>query len=529
MSTIEFYTVASLERVYKDVRPQNILRSYSCLLNETIYFQMVLFSKENCTVRLHCQADLPIALYKQKYVKGSVAPNRADEYYETNRSFYPDPLCPFDGTLELSAGEYCSVWAKVNCVKAGKQEIICIAKTETETLEERINVLVSSTPLEKNDAILINWLHYDCICHKHGIAPFSAEFYDTLKEYIKLYTETGFNTLYVPLFTPPLDTAIGSERLTIQTVAVKKHKGKYIFEFSRLKEFIDFAKAQGIKYFEFSHLFTQWGAKACPKIIADVNGTKKRIFFWNDKSYGKKYRRFLSAFLRAFSGFIKSNNLEKQCFLHISDEPWWRYESNYFRLSKFMRKHTEKLTIMDAVSTNKFYAKKAQDLPIYSNLKENLMNEKQAFLFYYACDSKFNNLTNRFFYMPLQRTRMLGYQMSLKGALGFLHWGFNFYNAQYSTREIDPWEETDAGGNFPSGDSFIVYPKDNTVYPSIRLFTMQEAFSDYFALEMLKKRYGKEFVRTFLMEQGIEGLSIYPKSVEKHLEIRQKINEYLTD
>ena len=157
------------------------------------------------------------------------------------------------------------------------------------------------------------------------------------------------------------------------------------------------------------------------------------------------------------------------------------------------------------------------------------MKSETPFLFYYACDSKFSNLTNRFFYMPLLRTRVLGVQMALKGARGFLHWGFNFYNAQYSVREIDPWLETDAGGRFHSGDSFIVYPKDGEVVPSIRLFIMQEAFSDYFALEELKRKRGEKFVTEFLEKNGVQGLSTYPQDVEKYLEIRTKINEYLCE
>lgn len=47
------------------------------------------------------------------------------------------------------------------------------------------------------------------------------------------------NTLYTPLFTPPLDTAVGKERKTVQLVEVSLDKeGNYTFDFARLQRFI---------------------------------------------------------------------------------------------------------------------------------------------------------------------------------------------------------------------------------------------------------------------------------------------------
>ena len=66
---------------------------------------------------------------------------------------------------------------------------------------------------------------------------------------------------------------------------------------------------------------------------------------------------------------------------------------------------------------------------------------------YYCIDIDDNYLSNRYFHMPLQRTEIIGMQIYENEAQGFLHWGFNFYNTQYSTRPLNPYEETTAGGN----------------------------------------------------------------------------------
>ena len=61
---------------------------------------------------------------------------------------------------------------------------------------------------------------------------------------------------------------------------------------------------------------------------------------------------------------------------------------------------------------------------------------------------------------------------------GFLHWGYNFYHSQFSTRSIDPYLCTDADGAFPSGDPFLVYPgRDGIPEESQRMMLIDEAMS----------------------------------------------------
>ena len=87
--------------------------------------------------------------------------------------------------------------------------------------------------------------------------------------------------------------------------------------------------------------------------------------------------------------------------------------------------------------------------------------------------------------MPLQRAEIIGMQIYETGAKGFLHWGFNFYNTQYSTRPLNPYEETTAGGNFCAGDSFLVYPGKQSVEYSLRYFILLKAFEEYRLLKTL--------------------------------------------
>ena len=122
---------------------------------------------------------------------------------------------------------------------------------------------------------------------------------------------------------------------------------------------------------------------------------------------------------------------------------------------------------------------------------------------------------------------MLGAQLFLNRAAGFLHWGFNFYNTQLSKATIDPYVTTDAGGAFPSGDSFIVYAKKEEVNPSLRLFTMREAIDDYYALKQMESVYGFAFCKQFLKKYGFEGYIVPTLSSGEFLQMRKEINGYL--
>lgn len=113
--------------------------------------------------------------------------------------------------------------------------------------------------------------------------------------------ELGINMLLTPIFTPPLDTAVGGERTTVQLIdIVQDADGSYKFDWSRLKRWCDLCLRNGIKYLEIPHLFTQWGAKAAPKIVVTVDGKNVKKFGWHTPALDSSYQSFFKAvFTRA--------------------------------------------------------------------------------------------------------------------------------------------------------------------------------------------------------------------------------------
>lgn len=94
---------------------------------------------------------------------------------------------------------------------------------------------------------------------------------------------------------------------------------------------------------------------------------------------------------------------------------------------------------------------------------------------------------------------------------------------------IDPYRCTDAGGAFPSGDPFLVYPgKDGKPEESMRQMLMDEAMSDYCAFMALEKLAGREKVLELIDEEKVT-FDEYPQDESYLLGLRRKVNQAIKD
>ena len=187
--------------------------------------------------------------------------------------------------------------------------------------EETFELEVIPALLPEQELICTHWFHSDCLATQYEVDVFSEKHWQLIDQYVNTAAEHGMNMLLTPLFTPPLDTEVGGERPTVQLVEVEKTGDSYSFGFDKLLQWVELASNRGIKYFEFSHLFTQWGAAHAPKIIANENGESKKIFGWETDAHGENYKSFLSQFLPSLIEFVKKHQLDDKVYFHVSDEP----------------------------------------------------------------------------------------------------------------------------------------------------------------------------------------------------------------
>lgn len=536
-------TISSLKKVFPDEEPCGYENCGSALLGENYNFQIAYRNEEDHPIfGIDVKAEGDLAKYtsirKVESVPAQVLPvGLVDDYYLKNNTvgLYPDLLTPIVPPMKLCASrnQWKSIYVTISVPKwfnGGDYEnrFIFYDKSGSEIGCVSYNLRVIETQLVETDLKLTNWVHYDCIADYHKVKLFGDDFYKIFDEYLRTYVDIGNNMLYVPLFTPPLDTAVGLERTTAQLVKITETDSGYKFDFSDLDRFINFALEREIKYFELSHLFTQWGGEFCPKIVANTKNGEKRIFGWDDRSDGEKYKNFLSVFLPQLVKFLKEKGVFDKCYFHLTDEPELKDIDSYRKCRDMVKTYIEGRPTMDALSNYEFYRNGLVDVavPVLS-ATHRFLNEKHGELFTYYCTPQHPYYTNRSLSMPLLRTRILGVQMYQVGVNGFLHWGYNFYKTQYSVDNIDPYRDTSAGGCFSSGNSFIVYPSESGVYASLRARAIAEGFTDYRALKTLEKLIGKDKVLDFLSKNRIEGFNEYPRNDRVFRLFREKINSII--
>lgn len=533
---IKMTIMSSLEKLYFDApTPSSDYEGFSMLQNEKKSFQVVIECDDSFSGRISVNSDLKnIRIFSVKDVKSDF-PNYKigiDDYFSiSSNGYYPDLLLPIDDMITFQKGRNV-FWIEIisnDEESIGNHKIEININDDDETLtSSSIDVEIIGCKLNFKDFIYTNWFHSDCLMSHYKIEAFSDEYWRIVKNYLNVACEYGMNCVLTPLFTPPLDTEVGKERPTVQLVDVTLSNGKYFFNFDKLTQWIEMAEDCGIKYFEMSHFYTQWGAKHAPKIMATVDGEYKRIFGWETKATSREYVKFLTEFSIELKKYLEAKNLKDRVMLHVSDEPNASMLLSYSRVSKKIHKLFEGYKIIDALSDYKFYKWKIVTTPIPANSSINKFIGKTDELWtYYCCSQHRDNVSNKFFCMPSLRNRILGYQMYKYNVRGFLHWGYNFWYTQFSKGLIDPFEVTDAGGKFPSGDPFVVYPKeDGTPYVSLRFKVFYDALQDMAALNTLESLIGREKTLAILEDSGRNEITFnkYPHSESWMLDTREKIN-----
>ena len=534
--------VNSMQKVFPSEEPHGEETKKTVLQNERVNFQLVYKNGCGTEKEMTIEAVGELAPYVQIRSVGLVPAGffyqgGNDDYIQTDKPcLMPDPLKPIGKLgVVLSGWQWKAFYVSIekkDGFQAGKYKTSFVLKNERGETVNTLSYQIEVLPIfaEETNLKTTNWMHYDGIEAQHGVELFSEEFYEVFKGYLREYVRGGNNMLLTPLFTPPLDTKVGGERRTAQLVGVKRTgENAYEFDFSKLDQFIRFALGHGIKYIEFSHLFTQWGGKACPKIIAQTeSGKTEKIFGWETASDSDEYFAFLDVFLKELVAFVKKNGWSEICYFHVTDEPGLVHLEIYKKLQTFVKERIGDMRIMDALSNYEFYQKGGVEVPVPLTAHFKAFENKgiKELFSYYCCGPYNEYYSNRMLNMPLQRTKIIGAQLYETNVQGFLHWGFNFYNTAFSLEEIDPYADTSAGGIFPSGDAFVAYP-DRTgkggACGSLRLETLGEAFFEYRVMLTLEKFIGREKVVKILHGYGVFGYNEYVRNDEAQNKLREKL------
>lgn len=537
---LECKLLSSLTKVFADEEPKAENLPVSVLKGEIASVQVAV--RTNCIVEVTASAPgfrTEVREVRQVPVGRPCSPGLDDDnYLRKTPGLYPDLLqeMPADHTTRV-AGWWKSFWVDAepeeNLAGGDYKVKVCVKIVEGEEngktceLEQVIHVTDCKLPEQK--LIQTNWFHSDCLADFYHVEVFSEEHWRIMENFVRSAVKMGINMILTPLFTPPLDTQIGGERTTVQLVDVKCDNGVYSFGFEKLERWVEMCHRCGAKYFEMSHLFSQWGTNKAPKIMGTVDGEYRQIFGWDDVATDSAYREFLACFLPKLVEKLKELKITDYTRFHIMDEPHGDMLETYLAQKAQVEPYIENMPIMDALSDFSFFEAGAVECPAVStgspDMDKFLANKKDLWM-YYCCGPEKDG-SNRFIAMPSARTRILGVQLYLYKAGGFLQWGFNFYNSQLSKKRIDPYAVTDSEESFPAGDAFVVYPgPDGDARESIRYMVLRQAMCDLRALELLESLVGREKVCSMIHEGLDEQITLmrYPHDNDYLMNLRVAVN-----
>lgn len=534
--------ISALEKVFPDGRGASFSRScLTALRGESAFFQWAVQNDTDClyacpTLEAPFQATL--RLVKSVPVRCARTPENSDEnYLSWSPGLYPDVLVPLTGDATLLPfGQWQAFYGEIVVPEGARPgdytATLTLRDVEGAVLaQDALTLTVLDAVLPPQRLMHTEWFHADCLADYYGVPAFSEEHWRIVEAFVRAAVRRGCNMLLTPHLTPALDTRVGGERTTVQLVDVYAQEGGYRFGFEKLDQWVAMAERCGMKYLEMSHLFTQWGAEAAPKVMVWENGAPVRRFGWDTPAVGGAYTDFLRAYLPALTARLKALGVADRTYFHISDEPHAAQVESYRAAKQSVADCLAGFPIMDALSDYELTKVCGIACPIVAEdaLEPFLANGVSPLWGYYCCCPS-REMPNRFLQMPLSRMRAMGALWWRYGLQGFLHWGYNFYNAVHSVAHINPFLDTEAGGGFPAGDSFLVYPgTGGEPWESLRLTTLHQALQDLRALTLLEEKIGRKAALALLEQDGALTMRDYPRDSRAMERLRERVNQALAN
>ncbi|MBR2872513.1 MAG: DUF4091 domain-containing protein [Lentisphaeria bacterium] len=544
---LEVRLISALEKVLPETQALKApeINSDVAARGEVYSFQIALRSTERTIMRIESASKLNTRVRVVKNVPVMYAGSGWDNDVLRNNlpGLYPDLLAEpdFADQFRLIKGVWQCLWVTVYVGKdqqPGKYPVEIVLRdmgTNEVAACPKLTLDVLDFELLPQEITNFHWFHVDCLFDYYKVPCWSEEHWQIVENFARNAFDHGINMLYTPLWTPPLDTAVGHSRPACQLLDITfdLETLTYSFNFDRLRRYIEMGQRIGFKKFGMSHIFTQWGAKACPKIQATVINTAKSkvkerygelcdwkkfvsdqfgtIFGWGMPSTSLEYADFLKQLFPALLPVLREYGFDKEsCYFSLSDEPHAEHIETYAQLVELTRPLLEEFETVEALSKLDFYKQGLVQNPVPSiahieEFKETVTSPLWA---YYCCGPE-SNYPNRFIGMPSRRPRSIGMLAYIYDLAGFLHWGYNFYYSQYSWRSIDPFATTDAEGAFPAGDAFLVYPgKYGDPLDAIRNEVIFAGWQDLRACRTLEKKIGREAVIALLNEGAARPLKM---------------------
>ncbi len=501
-------------------------------LNEQVSFQVAVRVEEADRVGIEVTAAGPAGWSLRVRRVGYVPVRHRDTPLRTGPEdtevggcipgFVPDPL--FDeARLLLPESETHAFWLTVRPGPGAKPGLHAVTVTVSpengEPVVHTIGIRLHDIVIQKRtDFHITHWFYVDSLIDWYKTDLFDERFWLIVAPYMRNVVEHGQDTLYVPVFTPPLDgVKRPSQLLRVERIGPES----YEFDWRDVRRYINLAKRSGITHFEWCHLFTQWGAEH-PLRVYEGQGRDERLL-WdpNLPATCDAYRAFLAQYLPRLRRFLEEEDILERSFFHVSDEPHGERHLDQYRQARgLLNELAPWMKVMDAQSQLDYARLGLTDMPIPAiNVALDFLREHIPSWCYY-CVGPRGKYLNHLLDTPLAKIAMHGFLFYRWPFQGFLHWGYNYWYQEMTRNLIDPYTVQDSlhwSKGWVHGDSFVVYPGSDGPVDSVRWEVIGESLQDYALLQTV----GLD--REHALLAPIKSFSEFPKTEAWRREIRARL------
>jgi len=400
----------------------------------------------------------------------------------------PDPLLPETNAVADPFASR-SFWITLNIpadIQPGryKLKINLTWNEEKEKTELPLDLTIAQLVVRPREGFhVIHWWRGEATWNYYQTGMFDDRWWSLTKAQLVDLLDHGTDVVYVPVL---FDLKPVFKRPCQLLVVDEPSPGKYVFDWSRVEKFMTMCKEVGYKKFEWSHLWVYWGVKNPVRVYKKVDNEYAMLWPPDISGFSDTFINFLKQFLPEFHNFLLEQDVLRDSYFHLSDEPGDNDIENYHEAQQILQELAPWMhPIMDALSDINYGRQGLVDIPIPILPAAKAYIDEKIPHWVYFCTSPRGDYLNRFYDTPLPKLRMAGWLFYRLKAAGFLHWGYNYWNKLESEEVLDPYAHGDAGlyPDIPYGDPFVVYPGPDGPISSIRWEVFAESLQDYAILQ----------------------------------------------
>ena len=498
-SSVAFWLDTSLKRIFPTTEPSGTNLSLLAARNSRISFQACAQNRGTAATYIDCKVVEADDLKPRVRLVGFAPVWHHTVGTKTNEldgvgkipGLVPDPLWPMQ-RANAGINESRSFWITLNIpadAKPGLREFkVQLAIVNGKTIELPVQIEISELVLQpRKDFPVVHWWRGEATWDYYKTGMFEDDrWWNITHAQLEDMLEHGSDVVFVPIFFERRETFKRPCQLLIVN---EREPGKYEFDFSLVKRFLDMSKEIGFKKFEWQHFWIYWGVEHPMRVYKKQADEYEMLWSPDISGFSDTYINFLKQFLPQFHDFLVKEGVLDDSYFHLSDEPGGgEHIVRYRKARQILRELAPWMQgkVMDALSHIEYGREGITDIPIPQvSSAQNYINEKIPHWVYYCCSPK-GEWLNRFMDTPLPKVRMSGMLFYHLGAKGFLHWGFNYWDKMEREEAGDPFHDASNADwpGIPYGDPFMIYPgPDGKPMDSLRWEVFAEALQDYAILQ----------------------------------------------